>query len=46
MKFNLELSDEAHAEIKILAVKKKKSMNKLIEIAVDELIKKEKEGLI
>jgi len=42
MKFNLDLKDEIHSELKILAVNKKKSMNKLIEIAIDEMLKKEK----
>jgi predicted HicB family RNase H-like nuclease len=42
MKFNLELSDEAHIQIKIMAAKKKKSMNQLIEMAIDKLIESEK----
>jgi predicted HicB family RNase H-like nuclease len=41
MKFNLELKDEKHAELKILAVRKKISMNKLIESAVDKMLAEE-----
>jgi len=46
MKFNLELKDEVHTELKIMATKKKISMNKLIEQAVEKLVKNEKESLV
>jgi predicted HicB family RNase H-like nuclease len=42
MKFNLELKDEKHEELKIMAARKKISMNKLIENAVYKMLDDEK----
>lgn len=46
MKFNLELKDEVHTELKIMATKKKISMNKLIENAVEKMLNNKEESLV